>query len=291
MSHDKMRVGLIGLGLLGSAMAERLLQHGFAVRGFDLDAQRREELASLGGEPAAAAGDVLAGSEVVLLSLPTSEVVATLIRDCGSRLNEGQILIDTTTGDPEQMMALGNQLRDKNVHYVEATVAGSSRQMRNGSATLFLGGDAKVIQSQQKVFEALSAKSFHLSGVGAASRFKLVHNLILGLHRAVLAEGLCFAESLGFAPADVLAILKQTPAASAVMDSKGEKMVSRDWSPEARLSQHLKDVRLILESAERTGTPAPLSQVHRELLEQAEQLGFGEADNTAILEAYRRHPA
>jgi 3-hydroxyisobutyrate dehydrogenase-like beta-hydroxyacid dehydrogenase len=228
----------------------------------------------------------------VLLSLPTSEVVSALLREHGPRFRAGQTLIDTTTGDPEQMVALGNQLQDRGVGYVEATVAGSSRQMRSGSAILFLGGDAPAIQSLQIVFQALSAKSFHLGGVGAASRFKLVHNLILGLHRAVLAEGLCFAESLGFAPAQVLEILKQTPAASAAMESKGQKMLSRDWQPEARLSQHLKDVRLILELAKRTGTSAPLSHVHRELLEQAEQLGFGDADNSAILEAFlRREPA
>jgi 3-hydroxyisobutyrate dehydrogenase-like beta-hydroxyacid dehydrogenase len=123
--------------------------------------------------------------------------------------------------------------------------------------------------------------------VGTASRFKLVHNLVLGLNRAVLAEGLSFAKVLGFDPERVLEILKETPACSKVMESKGRKMVSGDRAPQARLSQHLKDVRLIVAAAEQRGLPIPLSRVHQQLLERAERLGFGDADNSAVIEAYR----
>ncbi len=283
-----MRMGQIGLGLLGSAIAERLSQNGFAVRGYDFDSPRREAFAAWGGESALQSQEVFSTCEVVLLCLPTSDAVAGVIEECSSQLRAGQILIDTSTGSPEQVVAMGKRLKQWGVKYVEATVAGSSRQMRNGTATLFLGGDAGAIASVQPVLNALASKVFPLGCVGSASRFKLVHNLMLGLHRAVLAEGLTFAESLGFSPSEVLNILKQTPAASAVMETKGEKMVNRDWQPEARLSQHLKDVRLILALADQTGVPTPLSRAHRDLLERAEQLGFGEADNAAILEAFRQ---
>ena len=112
---------------------------------------------------------------------------------------------------------------------------------------------------------------------------------MLGLHRAVLAEGLVFAESLGFDQEVALDILNQTPAHSGVMETKGRRMVKRDYGLQARLSQHLKDVRLILAEAERAGTKTPLSQIHKTLLEQAEALGFGDADNSAVMEAFR-HP-
>ena len=149
----------------------------------------------------------------------------------------------------------------------------------SGKACLFL----------KPLLAAITSKHFHLGPVGTASRFKLVHNLVLGLHRAVLAEGLEFAESLGFDQEVTLEILKQTPAQSGVMETKGRRMVERDYGLQARLSQHLKDVRLILAEAERAGTNTPLSRIHKTLLEQAEELGFGDADNSAVMEAFR-HP-
>ena len=115
---------------------------------------------------------------------------------------------------------------------------------------------------------------------------KLVLNLVLGLNRAVLAEGLSFARSSGIDPALALEILKAGPAYSKAMDVKGQKMLSEDFTPEARLSQHLKDVRLILDQARQQGRMLPLSEVHRTLLEKAETAGYGAADNSAIVKAF-----
>src|SRR5262249_5035308 len=114
----------------------------------------------------------------------------------------------------------------------------------------------------------------------------LVVNLVLGLNRAVLAEGLSFARACGIAPAEALAVLKASAAYSRAMDAKGEKMLNEDFSPEARLSQHLKDVRLILASAAARAAPVPLSEVHRQLLEKAEGAGYGDADNSAVIKAF-----
>jgi 3-hydroxyisobutyrate dehydrogenase-like beta-hydroxyacid dehydrogenase len=111
-------------------------------------------------------------------------------------------------------------------------------------------------------------------------------NLVLGLNRAALAEGLTFARSLGLDPGLTLAVLREGAAYSRAMDAKGPKMIAGDFTPQARLSQHLKDVRLILAEARRAGAATPLSDVHRALLEAAEAAGYGEADNSAVIRAY-----
>jgi len=280
--------GLIGAGLLGGAIAERLRQQGAEVLAFDLDSARLDALAPAGVAAADSASELLQQSDTVLLSLPNSEVVDRLLEAESPSLREGMTIVDTTTGDPRQMEKIGRRLASRGVTYVEANVAGSSVQLQAGQAKLFLGADPAAVERLQPLLDALADQRFHLGPVGAASRFKLVHNLILGLHRAVLAEGLSLAAALGFDAEQPLQILRQTPAASDVMRTKGPKMASRDWTPQAKLSQHLKDVRLMLEEARRTGSPTPLSQAHMQLLEQAEALGFGEADNSAVLEAYRR---
>lgn len=120
---------------------------------------------------------------------------------------------------------------------------------------------------------------------------KLVVNLVLGLNRAVLAEGLTFAKRLGVSQQDALKVLKAGVAYSRIMDTKGDKMISGDFTPVARLSQHLKDVRLMLAAAARTGQRLPLSETHRELLERAEQLGLGALDNSAVIRAIEAGPA
>ena len=194
----------------------------------------------------------------------------------------------STLQRPAGSISISETLRARGVSYVEATVAGSSAQMRSGDACLFIGGEDQAVQRIQDLLGAIASKRFHLGPVGSASRFKLVHNLVLGLNRAVLAEGLSFAKALGFEPAHALEILQETPAGSMVMESKGKKMVSGDHEPQARLSQHLKDVRLIVAAAQRKGLQIPLSRAHQRLLERAESLGFGDADNSAVIEAYRK---
>ena len=194
----------------------------------------------------------------MLLSLPNSDIVSDIVAEVGSQLSPGAVVVDTTTGEPAAMVRHGRQLAERDVHYVEATVAGSSRQLREGESVMFLAGDAGQIESRAWLFETLTPHRFYLGSAGQAARFKLVHNLVLGLHRAVLAEALSFAGALGFDLPRTLEVLMQTPAASQVMTSKGEKMLQGDYSPQATLSQHLKDVRLIIQAAREAGVEVPL---------------------------------
>jgi len=280
-------IGIIGLGLLGSALAERLVTRGYTVVGFDQESSKVDSASASGCRPATSAREVTEGCNTVILSLPTSLIAAEVVAEMAPSLRAGQTILDITTGDPLEMEALAARLSQHGVNYVETNVAGSSSQARKGEVSLFLGGDEKVIQAHDELFNSMATNVFHLGGAGSASRFKLVHNLAVGLHRAVLAETLLFGEALGFPPDQTLSILKQTPASSAAMDTKGTKMVAADYAPQARLSQHLKDVRLMIAEAQRTGVSIPLTQLHRQLLESAEELGFGDADNSAIIEAFR----
>ena len=284
---DLPSLGLIGIGLLGSAIASRLLASGYRIHGYDTNQDQVKEFAKIGGVPCESAREVVGQCGILILSLPTSEVVRTLIEELRGTTVEGRLIIDTTTGDPRDMIFFESDLKNRGASYVEATVAGSSSQVTRGEVSLFLGGESSTLDLLKPLFSAMSSKYFHLGPVGAASRFKLVHNLVLGLHRAVLAEGLVFAEELGFDQERTLNILKQSPAASGVMQTKGRRMVEGDYEPQARLSQHLKDVRLILSEVTETSMNAPLSVTHQDLLEQAVQLGYGDADNSAIIEAYR----
>lgn len=280
-------IGMIGLGLMGTAMTERFLEHGYAVRVWNRSREKADPLVPLG---AVWSDNPLAECDRVIISLYTTDVVEAVLAQLKSGLRPGQILIDTTTGEPDQSAALGERLVALGVRYLDAPISGSSQQTRRGEATVLVGGDGETFQACADLWAVMGQRVFPVGPCGSAAKMKLVSNLVLGLNRAALAEGLVYAESIGVDPAAALEVLQGSMAYSKVMDVKGRKMLDRDYSVQARLSQHLKDVRLILESAERQGLELPLSAVHRMLLEKAETLGFGTQDNCAVIEAWRGRP-
>jgi 3-hydroxyisobutyrate dehydrogenase-like beta-hydroxyacid dehydrogenase len=151
---------------------------------------------------------------------------------------------------------------------------------------LLVGGARSAFDACADLFTALSERAFPLGVCGNGAKMKLVVNLVLGLHRAVLAEGRALAERLALDPATTLEVLRCGAAASRVMEAKGEKMLRRDFTPQARLAQHLKDVRLILSAGARVDARLPLTEVHRQLLTRLDEAGLGPLDNSAIRQAF-----
>lgn len=285
-SHHMADVGLIGLGLLGSAIAERLVASGLSVAGYDLEAAKRVALQEAGGTTAESIAELVGGAPVILLSLPDSQIVERVTSGFPAAA-DGRLIIDTTTGAPEAAIATASRLHSLGARYLEATVVGSSRMLRERDVVVLLGGDPSDVMAAATVIEPWARQRFHVGPVGSAAKAKLVSNLVLGLHRAVLAEGLTLAQRCGLEGAAVLELLQSGLAYSRVMDTKGHKMIESDFAPEARLKQHHKDVRLILDLAARCGAQVPLSELHDRLLQRAEELGFADADNSAIIRAFQ----
>jgi 3-hydroxyisobutyrate dehydrogenase-like beta-hydroxyacid dehydrogenase len=283
------RVGIVGIGLVGTALAERLIAAGYSVTGFDVRAEQRDTLVRLGGDAACCAGVVASECERLILSLPTSEIAGSVLDEIRPKLRAGALVIDTTTGAPEDAVRFASRLGEAGVEYVDATVGGSSRQVREGEVILICGGSDAAFARCADVFAHCCRTAYHVGSAGSGARMKLVMNLVLGLNRAVLAEGLEFARSSGIDPFLALEILRAGAAYSRAMDTKGPRMLNEQFEPEARLSQHLKDVRLILACGAQVDARLPLSAVHREVLEAAEKAGYGGADNSAVIKAFQRN--
>ncbi len=278
-------MGIIGLGLLGGALAERALDAGLRVCGCDPDPARVEQFSRRGGKVLRSAPELTAQCRHIILVLPDDTVTASVLNEIASVLAAGTTIFDATTGDPVQAEAFARRLAPQDVTYVEMTVSGSSTQARRGEALLMVGGTSEAFARHQALFRTLAAHAVHTGPCGSASRMKLVTNLVLGLNRAALAEGLALANAIGLDSTRTLEILRAGAASSRIMDTKGKRMIQGDFEPEARLSQHLKDVRLMIATAERAGQRLPLSEAHGHLLEFAEQLGLGSLDNSAIIRA------
>ncbi len=279
------RIGIIGLGLVGSALAERLISTGYSVAGYDTLSMQNDALSKLGGQPLTSAAEVAKSCATILLSLPNSDIAVAVIEKIKPYL-PGKTILDTTTGQPETMALMGRQLADIGCDYLDATIAGSSSQVRSGDVVVMLGGTEAAVQRCESLLVVLAKQWFHLGPWGSGARMKLVVNLVLGLNRAVLAEGLSFAKSIGVEPRQALEVLMAGPAFSRVMETKGEKMLTRDFTPQARLTQHHKDVALILAEAARSQRHLPLSTLHEELLAGLVAAGDGDLDNSAIIKAF-----
>jgi len=285
------RIGLIGVGLVGTAIADRLLAAEFDVIGFDIDSAKRQHLTQLGGKAVASPTEVAQQANRIVLSLPDTQIVREVVEGPDGLLQAKtppSYIVDTTTGDPDETVALALRLADRGVYFLDATISGSSQQIRNRQAVFMVGGDRTAFEACADIFEAVTEKVFHLGPSGSGSKAKLASNLILGLNRLALAEGLVFAGKLGLDLQAFLELLKVTPAYSAAMDSKGKKMLTRDFTPEARIRQHYKDVSLILKYAEKAGQELPLSRVHLDILENAMAAGDGEMDNSGIIREIER---
>lgn len=283
--NSNSEVGVIGLGLMGTALTERLLEHGYRVIVWNRSREKADALVARG---AVWSDHPLSVCDRIIISLYTSDVVEQVLAQLDAGLHAGQILLDTTTGEPEQTAALGARLAARGIQYLDAPISGSSEQTRRGEATVIVGGDKSTFDACADLWRVMGAKVFHVGACGSAARMKLITNLVLGLNRAALAEGLVFAEAIGVSPAAALEVMIGSNAYSKAMDVKGRKLVEHDYTVQAKLSQHLKDVRLMLQAAQGAGMELPLADTHRRLMEQAEAAGLGELDNSAIIEVLRK---
>jgi 3-hydroxyisobutyrate dehydrogenase-like beta-hydroxyacid dehydrogenase len=270
------------------ALAERLLAAGHPVLGHDIAMERLATLQARGGAAAASACDVARGARLIILALLDAPTTARVVEAIAADLRAGDRLIDVSTSTPAATVALAAHLAARGVTLIDAPLSGSSEQIRRGEAVTMLGGPPEAIASCADLWPVLAGRHVHLGPTGSGHRAKLATNLILGLNRAALAEGLAFAESLGLDPAAFVELVRATPAYSRAVDAKAAKMLARDYAPESRIAQHRKDLGLVLEAGRDARIALPLTTAHAAVLDAAIAAGDGALDNAAIIEVWRR---
>ena len=283
-------IGLIGLGLMGTALARRLLHAGYAVRGFDIDAAKRTSFAALGGAEAASVAEIAAACPIVALAVFTTEQVEQVVESEGGLIGAAtRIAICTSTCDPDRIAALATRAQRRGFALLEVPVSGTSTQVERGEGVGLVAGDPSAAAEAAGVLDALFPRRYFLGAAGNGGKAKLAINLILGLNRAAIAEGVAFAERLGLDRGNFLAVAKGSAAHSQVMDVKGELWIDDRFEPPmSRVDQSLKDFTLMLEMGRRAGMRLPLASLYADLM--ADCMAHGEAamDNAVIINAIRR---
>ncbi len=294
---DSQKVGVVGLGLMGLVLAAKLVRAGYEVRGYDIDNERMLLLEKNGGTPAESPAGAAAGASFVILSLLNSDIVREVCFGAGGftaggftagglmeSAGEPLLVIDTTTSRPEDSIETAAGLRERGISFLDVSLSGSRDDI-----VALAGGDESDLERARPVIAAFARSCHQMGPSGAGARTKLIVNLISGLNRLVMAEGLVLGMKSGMDMEVLLEVLKDTAAYSKAMANRGERMVRADYgNPSSRIRQHHKDVRLILEQGRLFNTPMFLSGVHDQILQAAELGGLEDADNAAAIEVLRR---
>lgn len=279
-----MRIGFIGLGVMGVPMARNLL-----AAGHDLTVHRVKErsqaLVDEGAVAADSAREVAAASDVVVLMLPdTPDVEEVLRSDDGvlAGLRPGSLVVDMSSISPVVTVELAALVREAGSEYVDAPVSGGEVGARDGTLTIFVGGEEAAVRRAAPVLEVLGRTVTRMGPVGAGQATKVVNQVVVALTIEAVAEGLALAEASGIDAGAVREALAGGFASSRALDLHGSRMVAREFDPGFRLRLHRKDLGLALAAAEHHGAAVPATRVVAAQMDEALARGWQELDHSAL---------
>jgi 2-hydroxy-3-oxopropionate reductase len=280
------RISIVGVGLLGSAVASRLLAARFEVTGYDPMPKQVEALRGRGLRPAGSIGEAAAGADAVFTILPSLETVDGAVRGPGGlveTLPRGSVILQMSTISPALTRTLAAAASAKGVGFLDTPMSGTSSMVERGDCTIYVGGDAALAERARPVFEAIARATVHVGEAGHAMLAKLATNLLVGLNTAAVAEALVLGAKGGLDPARLLAILRDSAAASRMLDVRGPLMVERRFEPQMKCDLFLKDFKLMLDEGMRLGVALPLTSLAQQLTTATVAAGRGGEDLAAVI--------
>ena len=280
-----MRIGFIGLGLMGTPIVLNLLKAGFAVTVWNRTQAKAATALEAGAEWAETIPALARASDIVMMMVTDAAASETVI--CGAdgvldHARSGTILIDMGSIAPEMSRSLAERAAARDVAMLDAPVTGNPNVARAGKLGIMVGGDAAVLDRVRPVLEALSAVIVHAGPSGAGSTLKLVNNLILGIAIEAVAEALVLARKAGIDPDCVRQITSVGGARTGAMETRGARMIAGDFSPHFSADNMHKDLSTALRLAEQLGAAAPVGAAALHILETARAQGKGAMDSAVV---------
>ena len=280
-----MKVGFLGLGIMGSRMAANLVRAGHEVTGWT---RTPGKAAAWAGQHGAAAAETPAeavrGADVVVSMVVDGAQVLALVGEAAGALGDGAVWADMSTIAPADVRAAA-ELADG--RFLDAPVTGSSPRAEEGTLTIMAGGDAGDFERVRPLFDVMGSTVLHVGPLGHGQAIKLVNNAVAAVNAATLAQALAVGEGLGVDLEQLVTVMAAGSGASAMLSLKARPMLDRDYSPLFKLEHMLKDLRLCLEEGQAAGVPFPAAGLARELYTAAMGRGLAEQDFAAVMEPIR----
>lgn len=284
-----MKIGLIGAGVMGSAIGVRLLGEGCALAFFDPFADAGAELLAAGARRAASAAEAAQDAAFIITSLNSADIVEKAVFGPGGVAEgaaTGAVLVDMSSIDPARTRAMAERLGASGLRWVDAPLSGGAPAARAGTLTLMLGGTAEDIAAAEPLLALLSARRTHMGPAGAGQTVKLVNQILCAANFLAVAEAVRFAEAQGIDASLIPAALEGGRADSRIMQEFMGKMARRDYSPTGRIDNMLKDLETVQAAALAGRTPLPLTGLVAELHRMAVAGGLGPADSAEYMRLF-----
>lgn len=284
------RIGFVGLGAMGLPMATRLLGKGFRVTGFDLSADARGALAGVGGSVAATAAEAARDADMLILMVVNSAQAEAVLFDAGAlaaMAPRGIVLLMATCA-PAAVISIAARVEAVQRRLVDAPVSGGVKGAATGTLTIMAAASPPTFEAARPVLAALGDKLFHLGdspGQGAAA--KVVNQLLCGVHIAVAAEALAFAEAAGLDPARILEVVGGSAASSWMLRDRGPRMLAQSPPVASAVDIFVKDLALVLEAGRSARAATPLAALAHQLFLAASGRGSGGQDDSQVITSYR----
>ena len=278
-------VGIVGVGLLGGAVASRLRAGGHAVVGYDVAPASMEQLAALGGTPVKSAADVARAAELVCTILPSLATVEDAILGPGGLAaagRAGQAIVQMSTISPSLTERLARETAARGLVFLDCPISGTSGMVAKGEGVIFVGGERAQYERWKPMLESILPKAVHVGRPGQAMVLKLVANLLVALNSAAAAEALNLARASGLDPQIVVDVLATGAATSRMLEVRGPLMVRGEFPAQMKLDLFMKDLHLIQDAGQAAGAPLPLTDIAERLYAAAQSRGHG-ADDLAVI--------
>jgi len=279
----KNTVGMIGLGIMGSAMSANLVKAGFDVLGFDPVPARCRELKRAGGVAAKSGRDVAARSHIVITSLPSADALASVRAELASAGRKGQIVIETSTLPIEVKVTARKRLAAAGVTLLDCPLSGTGAQARVKDLVVFASGDRAAYRKCIPVFEGIARAHFLIGPFGDGSKMKFVANLLVAIHNVAAAEAMVLGIKSGLDPALVLKVVSTGAGTSRMLEVRGPMMVRGDYSDATmKVAIWQKDMKIIGEYARSIDCPTPLFLASAPFYTAAMAMGRADEDTASV---------
>lgn len=285
------KIGFIGLGIMGKPMSKNLLKAGYSVVVNDINTAAVAELIEAGAKSAKSPKEVAEQVDVVITMLPNSPHVKTVVLGINGVIEgvkKGSVVIDMSSIAPLASREIAAELAKKGVTMLDAPVSGGEPKAIDGSLSVMVGGDKAVFDQYYDVMKAMAGSVVHTGDVGAGNVTKLANQVIVALNIAAMSEALTLATKAGVNPELVYKAIRGGLAGSTVLDAKAPMVLDRNFKPGFRIDLHIKDLANALDTSHGVGSTLPLTAAVMEMMQNLKANGMGECDHSALARYYEQ---
>jgi 2-hydroxy-3-oxopropionate reductase len=283
------KIAFIGIGLMGLPMSKNILKAGYNLKVFNRSKNKAEPLKEFGAEISSSIKDVVKDSDVVITMLTDDTAVDDVMNSSNflENLKLGVTVIDMSSVKPTTATKHGNNLKSKNINYLDAPVSGGTVGAEEASLAIMVGGEKKVFDEVADVFKTMGNPTL-VGPLSSGQVSKLANQIIVGLTIGAVAEAVTLCEKAGANPNKMIKALSGGWADSKILQTHGKRMIDKDFTPKGRTSVHLKDMNNILECANSYNTHLPISNLIKEMYKSLVKNGHGETDHSSIYKEIER---